>query len=68
VVKTPRFHCRGTGSVPGQGTKLLHVPQHSQKQTNIKLNTDEAILGVEALECNINILNLRINFLIQIHF
>ena len=32
------------------------------------LNIDEAILGVEALECDINILNLRINFLIQIHF
>ena len=24
VVKTLCFHCRGLGSIPGQGTKLLH--------------------------------------------
>ena len=25
VVKTLHFHCRGMGSIPGQGTKILHV-------------------------------------------
>ena len=30
VGKTPHFHCRGTGSIPGQGTKISHV-QHSLK-------------------------------------
>ena len=33
VVKTPCFHCRGIGSVPGQGTKILHAmwPAHTQE-------------------------------------
>ena len=34
VVGTPRFHCRGTGSTPGQGTKTLHATQHYQKEKN----------------------------------
>ena len=25
VVKTLHFHCRGMSSIPGQGTKILHV-------------------------------------------
>ena len=32
VVKTPHFQCRfGMGSMPGQGTKIPHAMQHSQK-------------------------------------
>ena len=31
VVKTLHFHCRGTGSIPGQGTKILHATQCGQK-------------------------------------
>ena len=30
VVKTPCFHCRGTGSIPGWGTKILCAAQHDQ--------------------------------------
>ena len=38
MVRTPPFHCwgdemGGTGSVPGQDTKILHAIRHSQKQT-----------------------------------
>ena len=25
VVKTPRFHCRGAGLIPGQGTGIPHA-------------------------------------------
>ena len=32
VVRIPYFHCRGTGLIPGQGTKILHAAQHSQKE------------------------------------
>ena len=29
VVKTPCFHCRGMGSIPGWGTKILNAMRHS---------------------------------------
>ena len=32
VVKTLRFHCRGAGSIPGRGTKILHAVWHGQKK------------------------------------
>ena len=32
MVRTPRFHCRGPGSIPGQGTKILHAVWHGQKK------------------------------------
>ena len=31
LVKTPHFHCRGLGSVPGQGTKIPHVMPGGEK-------------------------------------
>ena len=38
VVRTRRFHCRGPGSIPGWGTKILQAPWSStppaQNQTN----------------------------------
>ena len=36
AVKTPRFHCRGTGSTPTWGTKIPHALWLGQKvkQTN----------------------------------
>ena len=34
VVRIPHFHCRGTGLISGQGTKILHAAQHSQKEKN----------------------------------
>ena len=36
MVKTQRFHCRGTDSVPSLGTKILHpmgLSQRKKKQT-----------------------------------
>ena len=30
VVKTPCFHSRGMGLIPGQGTKIPHTVQHGQ--------------------------------------
>ena len=32
VVKTSRFHCKGHGFIPAQGTKIPHSTQHSQKK------------------------------------
>ena len=29
AVKTPRSHCRGTGLMPGQGTKILSATGYS---------------------------------------
>ena len=38
VVKTLRFHCRGTGLIPGQGTKIPHAtwcgPKKKKKLKN----------------------------------
>ena len=50
VVRTPCFHCRGHGLIPGWGTKIPHVPWYSQinfflinsewiKDLNIKVKT-----------------------------
>ena len=36
MVKTPDFHGRGVGSIPGWGTKILHAVWHSQKNKTIK--------------------------------
>ena len=33
VVRTLRFHCRGQGSVPGRGTKILQAARHGQKKS-----------------------------------
>ena len=38
AVNTPCFHWRGTGSIPGQGTKIPYAVQCKQKvQTNKKI-------------------------------
>ena len=36
VVKTPRFQCRGTGMIPGQGTKIPHAAWCSKKRKKKK--------------------------------
>ena len=36
VDKTPRFHYRGTGSIPGRGAKIPRATQRSQKIKKIK--------------------------------
>ena len=38
VVKTPCFDCRGMGSIPGQGTKILRAARHGQKKKKIPLS------------------------------
>ena len=37
VVKNQCFHCRGTGSIPGQGTKVPQAVQCSQKKKKKKV-------------------------------
>ena len=37
VVKTPHFHCRSKGSIPGPGTKILHAQQCSKIIIRIKI-------------------------------
>ena len=32
VVRTPHFHCRGPGSIPGQGTKILQAERRGKKK------------------------------------
>ena len=34
VVKTPRFHCRNMGLIPGQVTKILHAVWSGQNNNN----------------------------------
>ena len=39
VVKTPHFHCRGMGSIPGWGTNIPHIKKHGpppQKSTKLQ--------------------------------
>ena len=48
VVRTPRFHCRGMGSIPGWGTKIPYAAQHSQKKKGGKREVEvEWALGKE---------------------
>ena len=35
VVRTPLFHCRGPGSILGQGTKILKAMQCGQKRSRV---------------------------------
>ena len=46
VVRTLRFHCRGTGSIPGQGAKILHATWLSQK-LNKTNKQNKLILGCD---------------------
>ena len=32
MIRTPHFHCRGKGSIPGWGTKILEGGQHGKKK------------------------------------
>ena len=34
VVRTQHFHCRGLGSTPSQGPKILEATEHSQEKKN----------------------------------
>ena len=34
MVKTPQFQCWGAGSIPGQGTEILHAVWQDQKKKN----------------------------------
>ena len=39
VIKTPCFYFRGTGSIPGWGTKILHATWHSQKKKKNQISS-----------------------------
>ena len=44
VVKTPCFHCRGSGSIPGRGTVNKILPAGGQKnkqKKSLELNKDK---------------------------
>ena len=32
MVETSHSHCKVASSIPGQGTKILHIVQHDQKK------------------------------------
>ena len=32
AAETSHFHCRGTGSIPGQGTKIPHATEQPRKK------------------------------------
>ena len=38
VVRAPCFHCRGTGSIPGRGTKIPQAEQHGKKKKKKKMH------------------------------
>ena len=38
MVRAPRFHCRGLGSIPGRGTKIPQAAQRGQKEKQNKRN------------------------------
>ena len=44
VVKTPHLHCRGTGSISGQGIKIPHAVEElrAMKICHAKTQTDTA--------------------------
>ena len=57
MVKILHPQCRGTGLIPGGGTKILHVSQHSQKhKTPSQTNKTKLLTG----NCKINS-NLKTN-------
>ena len=37
VVKTPRFHCQGPGSIPGQGAKIPQATQCGQNKKDLTI-------------------------------
>ena len=43
LVRTPHFHCRGRGAIPGQGVKTLHTTQR-QKTTKQKYTGSPAVV------------------------
>ena len=38
AAETPHFHCRGTGSIPGQGTKIPHATEQPRKKNVYRYN------------------------------
>ena len=55
VVKTWHFHCRGSGSIPDQGTKIPQATGHNKKKNpKVKLPCDTSIrlLGIYPKKAN----------------
>ena len=42
VVKTPSFHCRGTGSFADQGSKLPQATWHSQNKMSFLGSSEQS--------------------------
>lgn len=52
MVRTPHVHCRGTGSIPIWGTKVLHAMWHGQKKKkNSFLKEENLICGSQSQDC-----------------
>ena len=49
VVKTLSFQCRGTGLIPGPGTKIPHAEQHRQKKKTTLKKFTSTLLGFSVL-------------------
>ena len=41
VVGTHHFHCHGSGSIPGKGTRILQAMRHSQKNKQANKQTNK---------------------------
>ena len=46
MVRTRRFHCRGPGSIPGQGTEILQAARRSKKKRKEKENRNRALISI----------------------
>ena len=62
VVKTLRFQCRGMGSIPGQGTKIPHSVQCSQKTKKIKKKKRKGLCSEATLVLAQGFVSLRVLF------
>ena len=58
MIRTPCFHCRGTGLVPGQGTKISHAAQYGQmikinKYIDVKVLVTQACPTLQTMDCSL---------------
>ena len=65
VVRTPRFHCRGTGSIPGPGTKIPYAARRGQNNNKTK-KTPKQKQQQKIWNINLKITNIYIYYSIEI--
>ena len=47
VVKTPHFTAGGTGSIPGQGTKIPHAVWRGQKKQSVYYHWQQIVSVID---------------------